>query len=101
MWKMTEQHREVKEKIEQLKAKVRIEEVIGSYVSLHRSGRALMGRCPFHDDRVPSLAVYPDTNSFYCFGCRKRGDVIRFLMDAERLGFRDAVEVLTEYAATL
>ena len=77
-----------------LKQAVRIEDVIGHYVKLHRSGRTFMGRCCFHDDHEPSLAVFPDTQSFYCFGCQTYGDVITFLMEAERLTFLEAVSVL-------
>ena len=46
-----------------------IEEVIGQYVQLRRRGRTLSGLCPFHNEKTPSFVVYPDTQSFYCFGC--------------------------------
>jgi len=84
--------------IHRLKAAVRIEEIIGQYLPLHRSGRALKGRCCFHEDHVPSLAVFPDTQSFYCFGCQKHGDVIMFLMAAEHIAFPEAVRVLQLFA---
>ena len=84
--------------IRRLKAAVRIEEIIGQYLPLNRSGRALMGRCCFHEDHVPSLAVFPDTQSFHCFGCQKHGDVITFLMEAERIAFPEAVRVLQTFA---
>jgi DNA primase len=60
-------------------------------VSLRRSGTRQVGRCPFHDDSHPSFVVYPDTESFYCFGCRTGGDVITFLRRREGLSFLDAV----------
>jgi DNA primase len=53
-----------------------------------------MGRCCFHEDRVPSLAVFPETQTFHCFGCGTGGDVIAFLMEAERLSFRESLAVL-------
>ncbi len=86
--------------VSQIKGHSSIEQMIGQYLSLRRSGRTYMGRCIFHDDRVPSLAVYPDTQSFYCFGCGIGGDVIRFLMEAEHLTFRDALKVLAHDAST-
>jgi DNA primase len=64
-------------------------------VALRESGAHLVGRCPFHEDEHPSLAVYPDTRSFYCFGCNAHGDVIDFVRRADNLSFRDALELLT------
>jgi len=83
--------------IDQLKARVSIEEVIHQYIPLRPSGRTYVGRCCFHDDRLPSLVVYPDTQSFYCFGCQKGGDVLRFLMEREHLSFPEALEVLARF----
>ena len=51
-----------------------IEEVVGQYVQLRRRGRTLSGLCPFHNEKTPSFVVYPDTQSFYCFGCGAAGD---------------------------
>lgn len=67
-----------------IKERCCIETVIGARVALRRSGRTLVGRCPFHDDHTPSLTVYPATRSFYCFGCGTGGDVIDFLRAADR-----------------
>jgi DNA primase len=72
-----------------------IEEVVAQHgVALRPSGIHLTGRCPFHQDEHPSLVVYPETRSFYCFGCRASGDVIDFVRRAEGLSFRDALERL-------
>ncbi len=72
-----------------------IEEVVARHgVALRRSGAHLTGRCPFHPDEHPSLVVYPETRSFYCFGCRASGDVIDFVRRVEGLSFRDALERL-------
>jgi DNA primase len=60
------------------------------------SSRTFVGHCCFHDYRVPSLVVYPDTQSFYCFGCGIGGDVFRFLMAREHLTFREAVAVVAQ-----
>ena len=82
---------------ELLKRERPIEEIVARYgIQLHRRGRALVGRCPFHPDGGrPNLYVYPDTGSFYCFRCAIGGDVISFVERIERLGFRDAVARLT------
>ena len=50
-----------------------IEEIIGQYVQLRRRGRTATGLCPFHNEKTPSFVVYPDTQSFYCFGCGAGG----------------------------
>ncbi|HUP24340.1 MAG TPA: CHC2 zinc finger domain-containing protein, partial [Thermoanaerobaculia bacterium] len=84
--------------IARLKQAVRIEDVVSHYVPLRPSGRALMARCCFHDDHQPSLAVFPETQSFYCFGCQKHGDVITFLMAVERLTFPEVLGVLKQLA---
>jgi DNA primase len=64
-------------------------------VHLRESGTHLVGRCPFHEDEHPSFAVYPETRSFYCFGCNTGGDVIDFVRRADNLSFRDALELLS------
>jgi len=79
-----------------LKSLLRIEDVVSQYTPLRRSGRNYVARCPFHDDRHPSLVVYPETQSFYCFGCRVHGDSLNFLMKMERLTFREALQVARE-----
>ena len=84
--------------IQALKARVPIEDIVTQYLPLHRVGRALMGRCCFHDDHEPSLAVFPDTRSFYCFGCQTHGDALDFLMEVEQITFREAVRVLQRLA---
>lgn len=83
-----------RERIERIKREVSIADVIGQRVELSRSGSVLLGRCPFHEDHQPSLAVYPETRSFYCFGCYKHGDVITFVRELEHLGFVEALDAL-------
>lgn len=85
--------------IAELKTRVPIERVVGRYVELRESDRFLTGSCPFHEDRSPSFVVYPETRTFHCFGCRANGDVIAFLMRAEHLGFREALDALRKLAA--
>ena len=73
-----------------------IETVMGSYVNLIRRGRNFVCSCPFHSEKTPSCTVFPDTQSFYCFGCGAGGDVITFTMKAENLDFLEAVRLLAE-----
>ena len=81
--------------IDGIKHRNPIEEVVAGHgVALRRSGTHLMGRCPFHQDEHPSLVVYPETRSFYCFGCGASGDVIDFVRRAEGLSFVEALERL-------
>lgn len=54
-------------------------------------------RCPFHEEKTASLKVYPRTNTFYCFGCLKRGDVIQFVREAKQMTFREAVAFLNDF----
>ena len=78
--------------IDQLKRRNPITEVVRRHgVELRGQGKRLTGRCPFHDDRTPSLCVYPETESFHCFGCGAAGDVIDFIRRTEGLSFREAV----------
>jgi len=79
---------------DQLKQSLPIENVVGRYVLIRKSGQAYFGRCPFHEDRHPSLVVYPKTQSFHCYGCQVHGDVFGFLMRAEGLSFPEALKVL-------
>lgn len=75
-----------------------IEEVIGQYVQLRRRGRTLSGLCPFHNEKTPSFVVYPDTQSFYCFGCGAAGDVINFVRKYHNLGYVESVKQLASRA---
>lgn len=83
--------------IEGVKRRNPIEEIISRHgIVLLRHGSRMTGLCPFHDDANPSLVVYPDTRSFYCFGCGASGDVIDFVRRYDGLGFRAALERLNE-----
>jgi DNA primase len=79
---------------ERLKSEVPIASVIGEYTTLKHSVDHLLGRCPLHEDKHPSLHVYPGTNSFHCFGCGEGGDVLTFLQKKEKLTFGQALEAL-------
>ena len=65
-------------------------------MKLQTVGNSLMGLCPFHDDKNPSLAVYPKTGTFRCYGCQKYGDVITFVREIERLSFAETLSRLEQ-----
>lgn len=75
-----------------------IEDVIGSYCRLVRQGRNKACVCPFHADKNPSLVVYPDSQSFFCFGCHAGGDVFNFIKQIEGVEFPEAVSILAQRA---
>src|SRR5439155_25844398 len=82
--------------VDRLKRSLAIEDLIARYVELYTSGGNYRARCPFHEDRNPSFVVYPQTQTFYCFGCREHGDVLSFLMRQERLTFPETLNALRE-----
>ena len=84
--------------INEVKERNDITEVISGYVSLKRTGRNSKGLCPFHSEKTPSFMVYPDTASFYCFGCQVGGDVIGFIRKIENLDYVEAVKFLANRA---
>ena len=84
--------------IEEVKYRNKIEDVISSYVNLKRAGSNYQGVCPFHSEKTPSFTVFPNTESFYCFGCGAGGDVISFVMRAENLEYPGAIEFLAKRA---
>ena len=65
--------------MQDLKSRCDITDIVSSYVNLKRRGKNMVGLCPFHNEKSPSFNVYPENNSFYCFGCGAGGDVITFL----------------------
>ena len=87
-----------KETIDQVLMRNDIVSLISSYVSLQRAGSNLKGLCPFHSEKTPSFTVYPQDNSFYCFGCGAGGDAISFIRKRENLDYPDAVEFLANRA---
>lgn len=86
------------EYLTQLRDSIDIEALISDYVTLKHQGRIARGLCPFHSEKTPSFTVYPETQSFYCFGCGKGGDAITFIRDIENLDYVEAVKFLSERA---
>ena len=84
--------------IDELIARNPIEDVVGQYVSLKRSGSNMFGLCPFHGEKTASFSVAPDKGIYYCFGCHKGGGAINFMMELEGLSYPDAVRALAKRA---
>ena len=82
--------------IDELIAQNPIEDVVGQYVSLKRSGANMFGLCPFHGEKTASFSVAPDKGIYYCFGCHKGGGVINFQMEVEGMSYPDAVRALAK-----
>ena len=75
------------EYIEELTRRVDIVDLVGSYVQLKRKGRLYSGLCPFHSEKTPSFYVYPDTQSFYCFGCGAGGSAVSFMQKMDNISY--------------
>ena len=84
--------------MDELIARNDIADVVGTYVHLIPKGGSLWGCCPFHNEKTPSFHVLQDKQIYYCFGCKKGGGVINFIMEEENLSFPDAVRFLARRA---
>ncbi len=84
--------------IEEIKGRLNIVELIGTYVRLEKSGTHYKACCPFHQERTPSFMVNEEKNMWHCFGCGKGGDAFAFVMEMEGLDFREALVLLAEKA---
>ena len=73
-------------------------DVVGSYVALTKKGANYFGLCPFHNEKTGSFSVSPDKQIYHCFGCKKGGGVISFIMEIENLSYPDAVRFLAKRA---
>jgi len=83
---------------DEIKARLNVVELIGSYVRLEKSGAHWKACCPFHQERTPSFMVNEEKAMWHCFGCGKGGDVFAFVMEMEGLEFREALKMLAERA---
>ena len=84
--------------LDELTARSDIVDVVGSYVTLTQRGGEYWGCCPFHSEKTPSFHVRPEQQMYHCFGCKKGGGVINFIMEIENLSFPDAVYFLARRA---
>ena len=84
--------------VEEIKERLSIEEVVGSYVKLERAGRNFKARCPFHHEKTASFFVSPERGGFYCFGCGAKGDIFNFVGQMEGTDFKGALTTLADRA---
>jgi DNA primase len=90
------------DKLEEIRTRADIVEVIGAHVRLKRAGRNFVGLCPFHNEKTPSFSVNSERGFFHCFGCGAGGTVFNFVMRTEGLSFPEAIESLARrYGVTL
>ncbi len=84
---------------DEIKERLDIIDVISSYIPLKKAGRNYKALCPFHSEKTPSLVVFPDTQTWHCFGaCNTGGDVFNFVMRRENVEFGEALRLLAERA---
>ncbi|MGH7924832.1 MAG: CHC2 zinc finger domain-containing protein, partial [Candidatus Binatus sp.] len=79
------------DKIEEVRTRADIIEIVGAHVRLRRAGRNFVGLCPFHNEKTPSFSVNAERGFFHCFGCGAGGTVFNFIMKMEGLTFPEAV----------
>jgi len=84
--------------VEEIKARLPIEEVIASYVKLEKAGKSFKAKCPFHNEKSASFFISPERGGYYCFGCNAKGDIFTFVEQFEGLDFRGALKLLAERA---
>jgi DNA primase len=82
--------------VEAVRQAASIVDVVSQRTSLRKMGGRFVGRCPFHEERTPSFSVDPVGNLYYCFGCNKGGDVVKFVRETENLDFVEAIEQLAD-----
>jgi len=87
--------------IDEVKQRTDIAGIVSQYVALKKAGRNLTGLCPFHSERNPSFFVYPEQQSWHCFGCNTGGDVFSFIMKKENLDFGEALRLLAQRAGVV
>ncbi len=84
--------------VEQIKERLNIQDVIGSYIKLEKAGNNLKARCPFHNEKTPSFFISPDRGGYYCFGCGAKGDIFTFVQEFEGIDFLGALKILADRA---
>lgn len=84
--------------VQDIKERLDVVQVIGSYIKLDKSGANYKARCPFHNEKTPSFYVSPERGSFYCFGCGAKGDIFTFVERFEGIDFMGSLKVLAERA---
>ena len=84
------------DKIDEIKRRINIVDLVSGFVSLKQAGRSYIGLCPFHKEKTPSFTVSPDKQIFYCFGCGEGGNALAFVMKINGLTFPEAIRYLAK-----
>ncbi|MBU4536645.1 DNA primase [Patescibacteria group bacterium] len=84
--------------IEQIKEKLNIVDVVGSYIKVEKAGMNFKACCPFHNEKTPSFFISPDRGTFKCFGCGEGGDIFTFVEKYEGVDFIGSLKILAEKA---
>ncbi|MFM2357457.1 MAG: primase [Candidatus Parcubacteria bacterium] len=84
--------------VEQIKEKLSVADIIGSYIKLEKAGINFKAKCPFHNEKSPSFFISPSRGNFYCFGCGAKGDIFTFVEKFEGLDFKGALSILASKA---
>ena len=85
-----------RETVERIIDAARIEEVVGDFVTLKKSGSSYQACCPFHNEKTPSFSVSPAKGVYKCFGCGKAGSAVNFVMEHESMYYVEALRYLAK-----
>jgi DNA primase len=86
------------DQVRMVKSRIDLVQLMGEYTPLRKSGANFSGCCAFHQERTPSMYVYPEQQTYHCFGCGAHGDAITLVREKERVDFSDAIELLARRA---